>query len=296
MVSKMDDKIPALSRPPRKDGALPQMRESINKALVTHLLQHAGHLKLTAVEKQSLQNILEHVEDRDHMWTTYTQDQNGQLRADNPCSLWHLPEKLRATLCEQEWTQLELHNCRPLLLLAMLKGQGIQCETLQDYTRKHGRVCYKSMIQALRDHNDGVTVADIQCVVKEVLHGTALDQALQRHCAQDGRAKITDTQWLPGLEQDVKDAVSKLNAKGKYTLVGINSSDTATHVDEDGDEDCDMDEVEVDPPVVHDGYSSIHHLTAEGGTITSPPSPGRHGWNHHLAAKAPRPIFTGLHF
>ena len=80
MGKKMDRKrrdIPAFStsgRPPPAKKALPQIfREPVNKAVVAHLLQHAGHLKLTAVEKQSLQNILEHVEDRDHMWTTYTQ-------------------------------------------------------------------------------------------------------------------------------------------------------------------------------------------------------------------------------
>ena len=241
MKSKKKAKVK--SKMKSKVGAGISATEFINKALVTHLLQHAGHLNLTAAEKQSLRDIVEHVGDRDHICTAYARDQNGQLRADNPHSLGHLPEKLQATLCEREWTQLELHNCRAELLLAMLQDQGIKCKTLQHYTMRHGSENHTSMIQKLRDCNDGVTAADVKCVVKQMLHGTPLAEALRTLSAQDGSPKITDTQWLPRLEQDIRDAVLKLRSAGSNALIGMRSSDTATHVDEH----CEMDEFEVDP-------------------------------------------------
>ena len=211
MKSKKKAKVK--SKMKSKVGAGISATEFINKALVTHLLQHAGHLNLTAAEKQSLRDIVEHVGDRDHICTAYARDQNGQLRADNPCSLGHLPEKLQATLCEREWTQLELHNCRAELLLAMLQDQGIKCKTLQHYTMRHGSENHTSMIQKLRDCNDGVTAADVKCVVKQMLHGTPLAEALRTLSAQDGSPKITDTQWLPRLEQDIRDAVLTLRSQ-----------------------------------------------------------------------------------
>ena len=69
MKSKKKAKVK--SKMKSKVGAGISATEFINKALVTHLLQHAGHLNLTAAEKQSLRDIVEHVGDRDHICTAF---------------------------------------------------------------------------------------------------------------------------------------------------------------------------------------------------------------------------------
>ena len=210
---------------------VPHMAEKFNRTAALYLLQHADELELSepvptyiwddtfhkVCPKEAIEKLLKQTPNGgDTLQVTYAKGQNdtdhtGRWYAQGQANLQRLSKKLRSTLLQGLYMDLDFENCGPTLLLNLCKWHDIDHQWLWEivHNREH----------MLAEFHPIFTRDEAKDMVVALLYGKSVSALCID--VSDRRYHLEAIDWLPKLEQEITRIYRELAASDDYEAIRI---------------------------------------------------------------------------
>jgi len=219
--------------------------ETFDRQAALYLLQRSKELGLSAVqdqylkgehqkisEEESIQNMLQVTKCGNTLHVRYDKsttdvDRTRRWYAKGKACLQRMSKKLRATLCQDLYIDLDFVNCGPTLLLNLCQKYTIPCDILSEYVLNRDHLLQEFAPFYNRD--------EAKQVIIELMHGKSLKAIAAENT--DNTHNLDGIEWLSRLEtefdkihkylaacEDYADDTDKHQRNSKYQNVKIMSA------------------------------------------------------------------------
>jgi len=175
------------------------LSESFDRSAASYLLQHAKELGLPPSEIDALGRLFQKAKNGNVLQVWYDKSRQdiegtGRWFAKGMMSLQLLPKKVRATLCNKLYIDLDFVNCGPTLLLNLCQKHKIECTWLSKVVEDRDNM--------LKEFEPFMTRDEAKHVIIELVHGKSLKAIRADNPVNPCNLEGVD--WLPKLETELE--------------------------------------------------------------------------------------------